>query len=378
MRKYFYVLCIFLLMLLLVSCGEKSDSTKDAAGDDIAVSQTNVTKDDEQITPKPEVTATEGEAESIQQSDITDKNDETEDLTQSSEEEQSKQSDIENENATKYYPIGIDLDEFVKRFNETISDCEGYQLENLDLTEGDTYNTFEHKFLNKEVITGIVNKNGDFLYLKYVYPAKGTSDKDLIYARQMVCASSIIAFTQNSATTDIAVEQSTAIMKQLSIIKDDEDIYNKYLNEELLTSVCDGIKYTRQFNKETGTSCFTLSTANEAAGEKETVNITYEVTSAIKKAEDSYTSSKGNGSDKLTGWEKYQKQALEFYANGQKDVPSGWIEYNASVSWLLDDIANGVSIYYNGAFYTPEARLDDLSVMIDNVNESIANDINKD
>lgn len=365
-------------MLLLVSCREKSDSTKEAVGDELAVSQSNVTKNDVQITPKTVVTDTEDKAESVQQSNITDVINGSEELKQSSKEEQLKQSDMENGNATKYYPIGIDLNEFVKRFNKSISDCEGYQLENLDLIEGDTYNTFEYKFLNQEVITGIVNKNGDFLYLRYVYPAKGTSDKDLIYARQMVCASSIIAFTQNSATTDIAVEQSTTIMKQLSIIKEDEDIYNKYVNEELLTSVCDGIKYTRQYNKETGTSCFTLSTANEAAGEKETVNITYEVTSAIKKAEDSYTSSKGRESDKLTGWEKYQKQALEFYANGQKDVPSGWIEYNASVSWLLDDIANGVSIYYNGAFYTPEARLDDLFVMIDNVNESISNDIKKD
>lgn len=340
MRRFLYLICLLLCMLALISCRKKSDNGNSPRQETVARQDEISNENYSQITPTPGVSP----QPSITSEEKTDQNDEV------------IQSNDVADNAKVYYPVGIDIDEFIKRFNEVIEDSKGYQISDLNIKKGGKYNTFEYEFPNQEVLTGIVNQNDDFLYLEYKYPARTSSDKDITYARQMVCASSIIAFTQNSATTDIAVEQSTEIMKQLSIIKDNEDIYNKYVNEELLMAICDGIKYTRQLDKKTDITCFTMSAADE---ETETVNIEYEVKTAIEDAENDYYSTKDS-----SGLNEYQKQAMDYYLGGQKEVPAGWIEYKASLSWLLDDITYGLSIYHNGKYYTSEKRMEELAVQI--------------
>lgn len=44
------------------------------------------------------------------------------------------------------------------------------------------------------------------------------------------------------------------------------------------------------------------------------------------------------------------------FVSSQNGVPEGWIPYSAPLSDIINDMANGLVIYYNGQYYTPEWR----------------------
>lgn len=247
---------IFLISLLTLLIYYFYTDKKDPSKGNISAEITTLSKENETLvsnnkdevdkpvsTPQPSFTDEVDDLKTLQDNDNT-----------SSEEKQT------NSGGNKYLSTGLTIDYFFSKYNAALIEDEDYQIKNIELILEEDYYTFKNLFPNEEVLTGIVDKHNNVLYIEYKFPAKYTSDKDLDYIRRMVCVASIVAYTINNETNDIVtLEKSTSILKQLCILNGDEKIKKEYLDEKLLVSVNGGIRYTSQLNKDTNTTCFTLS-----------------------------------------------------------------------------------------------------------------------